>query len=545
MVWFCTRSGLFNYSAATKKFNDCSRDSGLASIHHYNFLTIFEDSKNNLWLGSFYNGAICYNPVSHTIRQWKNDLYDSTTITNNHVTSFTEDKSGIIWMSTMNGLNGIDPLTNKIIHFTKDNGLPSERISNLETDQKNRLWIGSANTLIMLDSSRKVFKSFGLQDGLSTIEFNEQDAFVTHDKKFIYPSLNGLVMFNPLEYKKYDQPSNLFISGISVFNKSFYPGTNPEELQKLHLHEDQNFFSIQLAALDYTNPQQVIYAYKLGGFDKDWVYTRDRSINYTNVPGGDYTFYYKATADPDNWNVNQKTFAIHINTVFYKTLWFYILSISIFIILLLVWYKNRERNKERIQSLKTKSQLLEKEKALVQYESLRQQLNPHFLFNSLTSLSSLIQKDEKAAREFLQQMSNIYRYILKSRDKELVPLIEEITFAKTYIKLQQTRFDIALQVSIDINEEYNYYKISPVTLQNLLENALKHNIIDIESPLFISITCEDGYLMIKNNLQIKKFVESSNKQGLQNLVTLYGYFTTKRVIIEESNTHFSISIPLI
>ena len=275
------------------------------------------------------------------------------------------------------------------------------------------------------------------------------------------------------------------------------------------------------------------------------MYTRDRSINYTNVPGGDYTFYYKATADPDNWNVNQKTFAIHINTVFYKTLWFYILSISIFIILLLVWYKNRERNKERIQSLKTKSQLLEKEKALVQYESLRQQLNPHFLFNSLTSLSSLIQKDEKAAREFLQQMSNIYRYILKSRDKELVPLIEEITFAKTYIKLQQTRFDIALQVSIDINEEYNYYKISPVTLQNLLENALKHNIIDIESPLFISITCEDGYLMIKNNLQIKKFVESSNKQGLQNLVTLYGYFTTKRVIIEESNTHFSISIPLI
>jgi len=150
------------------------------------------------------------------------------------------------------------------------------------------------------------------------------------------------------------------------------------------------------------------------------------------------------------------------------------------------------------------------------------------------------------AGNFLEQMSKIYRYILKSRDSELVTLKEEMDFVQTYINLQKTRFGQGLQVHINIPEQYWNKKIVPVTLQNLLENALKHNIVDVETPLIIAIQPTDnGYLEIKNNLQKKKMIETSNKQGLASLRSLYKYLSKKPVIIEEENETYSIRIPLI
>jgi len=208
-------------------------------------------------------------------------------------------------------------------------------------------------------------------------------------------------------------------------------------------------------------------------------------------------------------------------------------------------YKKRIEHKERIYSLQNKAQILEKEKALVQYESLKQQLNPHFLFNSLTSLSSLIQQDQDLAKRFLDQMSKIYRYILTSRDSELVPLVEDIKLVRVYTQLQQTRFQNGLHVTIDVNEENYSRKIVPVTLQNLMENAIKHNVIDGDRPLNIDIFTEDGYLIVRNNLQKKNSVQSSNKQGLANMKSLYHYLDKRPMIIEEDEVFFTVKIPLI
>ena len=179
------------------------------------------------------------------------------------------------------------------------------------------------------------------------------------------------------------------------------------------------------------------------------------------------------------------------------------------------------------------------------YENLKQQLNPHFLFNSLTSLSSLITTEPKIARQFVYQMSKIYRYILKSSENEIVPLINEISFATTYVKLQQTRFSEGFVVSINVSEEFNHRKIVPVTIQNMIENAIKHNIIDAESPLIIDITVEEDYLVVKNNLQKKSVVESSNKHGLVQIKSLYKYLIDKPIVISETAEHFIIKIPLI
>ena len=208
-------------------------------------------------------------------------------------------------------------------------------------------------------------------------------------------------------------------------------------------------------------------------------------------------------------------------------------------------FRYRIRQEQRIYSLESRANSLEKEKAMVMYDSLKQQLNPHFLFNSLTSLSSLIRLDQIRAGEFLESLSSTYRYILKNRDSELVSLASEVHFTQTYVKLQKTRFEEGLIVNIDIDPEYAHWKIAPVTLQNLIENAIKHNKISNNKPLTIHIFTENDNLVVRNNLQRKTFVETSNRKGLTNLSSLYQYLTDRTIEIIENENFFIVKIPLI
>jgi len=160
-------------------------------------------------------------------------------------------------------------------------------------------------------------------------------------------------------------------------------------------------------------------------------------------------------------------------------------------------------------------------------------------------LSSLIRIDQRQAGDFLDKMSKVYRYILKNKDNETVPLIDELKFVDMYNQLQKTRFGDGLHISVNISEEYHYRKIAPVTLQNLVENAIKHNIADEDAPLLISMYIDDDYLVVENNLQTKGFVETSNKQGQHSMISLYKYLSPRSVIITESEDFYTVKIPLI
>ena len=192
-----------------------------------------------------------------------------------------------------------------------------------------------------------------------------------------------------------------------------------------------------------------------------------------------------------------------------------------------------------------KSERLEKEKSQVQFDNLKNQLNPHFLFNALTSLNSLIFENQKLASEFLRQLSKVYRYVLQHSDKNFVPLKTELEFIRNYIQLAETRFMGALKINLDIAPSAEDQAIVPVTLQVLIENAIKHNIIDSDKPLTIDLVTVGDYLVVTNNLQVRKTVESSNKQGLERLKSLYSFLTEKPVIIEPLTDRFSVKVPLI
>ncbi len=187
---------------------------------------------------------------------------------------------------------------------------------------------------------------------------------------------------------------------------------------------------------------------------------------------------------------------------------------------------------------------LEKEKSQVQFDNLKNQLNPHFLFNSLTSLDSLIHENPTLASEFLRQLAKVFRYVLLNKEKGLVSLETELNFIKNYVALLQTRFGESLSINFNISDEVLDLQIAPVTLQILIENALKHNVVSQYNPLIINVLNQDNFLFIENPIQPKKQVETSNGQGLNNLKNLYSFLSEKEILVEEKEV-FRVRIPLV
>ncbi len=181
-----------------------------------------------------------------------------------------------------------------------------------------------------------------------------------------------------------------------------------------------------------------------------------------------------------------------------------------------------------------------------QLNSLRSQLDPHFLFNSLNTLVSLVGEQNKPAQDFLLQLSDVYRYLLINRENNEVPLKEEIDFLQAYIYLNKIRFRENLQVEINIDPSAYLKFIAPLSLQMLVENAIKHNAATSESPLFIGIQyINSEYIQITNNIQPKKTLTNSTGVGLQNITNRYKLLTKKEVKIYQTTTTFTVEIPLL
>jgi len=196
-----------------------------------------------------------------------------------------------------------------------------------------------------------------------------------------------------------------------------------------------------------------------------------------------------------------------------------------------------------------KDSLLEAERVraemlMYKYESLQNQINPHFLFNSFNVLSDLVYEDQQKAVDFIRQMSQLFRYVLDSRDKELVPIKEELEFIKAYSSLLHSRFEEKLSVQVNF-EAREHEMIVPMTLQLLIENCVKHNEISTAQPLTVKISRNGEYIKVENKLQVKPGGSYSKKTGLSNIKQQYSYFTDREIVFGESKDSFSVEVPLI
>lgn len=185
-----------------------------------------------------------------------------------------------------------------------------------------------------------------------------------------------------------------------------------------------------------------------------------------------------------------------------------------------------------------------KESIRAQFESLKNQVNPHFLFNSLNTLSSLIDEDKNMSKEFLDNLSAVYRYVLQHKNEELVSLRTELDFIAAYTQLLKKRHGEKVVFNINIDEKELSKGIPPMTLQMLIENAVKHNIATRKKPLTVEVLSKADQLVVRNNLQRKKEVQSTGI-GLKNIERRYQYLVEKKIKIQETEQHFEVSIPTI
>ena len=194
---------------------------------------------------------------------------------------------------------------------------------------------------------------------------------------------------------------------------------------------------------------------------------------------------------------------------------------------------------------KVKEQQIVAKTETAKYESLKSQIDPHFLFNSLNVLTSLIGENPKQAEKFTTKLSKVYRYVLEQKSKDLIDLDEELKFARAYMDLLKMRFENAVTFDIPEKSSNPEFKIIPLSLQLLLENTIKHNVVSETNPLKVVIKEENGYLTITNNYNPKAVLEKGTKVGLKNIVERYNLLTLKKVFIEKSTSIFKVKLPLL
>lgn len=183
--------------------------------------------------------------------------------------------------------------------------------------------------------------------------------------------------------------------------------------------------------------------------------------------------------------------------------------------------------------------------ASAKFDALKNQLDPHFLFNSLNVLTSLIEENPDNAQKFTTSLSKVYRYVLEQKNKDLISVDEELAFAKTYMSLLKMRFEDSIIFEIPEQATNPESKVVPLSLQLLLENAVKHNMVMTSKPLHIKIYEEQGSLVVENNLQLKQIVKKGSGVGLENIKQRYALLTQRKVNIYQEATRFAVAIPML
>jgi two-component system LytT family sensor kinase len=218
-------------------------------------------------------------------------------------------------------------------------------------------------------------------------------------------------------------------------------------------------------------------------------------------------------------------------------LFYYVVYVSVYE----GWYVLRQWR----QTYQEKEELV-KVQWQIRFNSLKSQVNPHFLFNSLNALSALIEESPPQASQFVDELSKMYRYLLQANDRELILLCTELKFIESYVHLLQTRHGAGLNVKLNVSDDYLDSSLPPLTLQLLVENAVKHNIVMPNRPLLIEIsTTEAGQLRVRNNLQRKNGRSVSNGVGLANIAAKYRMLTQTDILVEDQDEHFTVLLPLL
>ncbi len=571
-IWIGTMgNGVMVLDAKTGRFRKLNEVPVLSAA---SILSITGNS-DHIWIASLEGAVhITLNTSNKSIigqYQSDNTQQINQNIGTNYIYDIYTCSKGKTWFATDG--KGLTVLENgKFTHYTSGNGLKSEVIYKVTEDQKGNIWFSTFDAGVVKFNG-KSFKYFGIEQGLSDLNITSlasdknENILVSHKKGIdvintatetisyldaeqgiteVNTDLNTLTrdtegsIYFVANNSVYQYNSRLSISQPKILIERIQLFLNDVQAKNGHVFDaDEDNISFYFTGLYYSTPERIQYQYKLENYDREWITTMDRRKDFPKLPPGTYTFKVRASLNKNFINANEASFTFTIQKPVWLRWWFIALT-GIFVAGVLFWYiKDREKRLKKWERL-------EKEKIQSQFETLRNQVNPHFLFNSFNTLVSEIEDDPRRAVEYVERLSDFFRSIVTYREKDLISLKEELNIIKDYLFIQRKRYGNAFITNINISsQEEIQYMVAPLTLQLLAENAMKHNAILKDKPLLLEVFIENDWLVVRNNVNPKKQPEVSTRLGLQNIIKRYELLTGKSVIIHKDEKYFSVQIPII
>jgi ligand-binding sensor domain-containing protein len=520
-LWLATDKGLtiFNRKKFIKKEDP-------TNIFTKSINSFYKDSKNNIWIG----GKGC-------IYKYDGDHFTSYTFKTKNknfiATCFVEDTTGILWIGThlgglikydrdkfvecseklglksdsflqalidsegnlyfgtLDGLWMMNPYNSKIkpTRFTQEDGMSSDLIYSLTFSKtQNEMWIGTNQGVNKLNVAeykkigQKKIIPFGKQEGFLGVECNEGH-FLEKDGSIWFATVKGLIKYDPKGYIENKTEARISITDF------FLSYTDTVLLNNAHLKYNDNNITFAYSGICLTNPDKVLYSYILEGFQKDWsLPSKERSVTYFNLPPGSYTFNVISSNNEGIWNKVPASYSFTIDRPFWKT-WLFIISSASFLLIAAVFstlyrirqIKMREKNKTE----------LNKRIANIESQALRAQMNPHFIFNTLSSIQHYISNnDTNAALKYLSKFAKLMRRIMDNSKLQMIPVAEEISALNLYLELEVMRFENKFQylITVDATVDQNYDRIPSMLIQPYVENAIIHGLLPKKESGKITIT---------------------------------------------------------
>jgi hypothetical protein len=440
----------------------------------YNIYSVLRDGKNGWWVGTglsrLYHYDNQFKEISHyTIGSMQFNVEDIIPGDNND-----------LWISQLGGgLARFDKTTGKSEIYTTANGLSNNTCYGLLKDKNGNIWVSTNHGISRFNPKTKQFRTFGPNEGLKIDEFNSDATYEAHDGEFFFGGMGGVVSFYSDSIKEsvnQDYVAPLVITDFKVngeprfFEKAIY------NMDMVELKKGDNNFQVSFACLDFRNSDKIKYRYHLSGENKEFLVTdhQHRSVNFSNLIPGEYRLEIEATNRDGDW-VSKSALLIVIPPFYYQSVWFRILSVLSFVFMIgyLVYeYNHRIRLKARQQQ------------EVLRLESLRGQMNPHFIFNSLNSINYFIsQNDRLSANRYIADFSRLIRSILGNMSNDYIPLSKELESLKDYLRLEHLRFgdkfDYSFQVQNGITTDE--IMVFPGMVQPFVENAIWHGVRGLEN----------------------------------------------------------------
>jgi hypothetical protein len=525
-VWLATLGGASHLLRSESWFTTSLKSESFHKGHGLgnNFIYhILQDNSGNIWFGTDGNGLAKYDQSGFTFYDEKDGLDDDV------IYVMDEDEDGNIWVSTPgSGVYRFDGTTFE--HFGKDKGIIGNDLFSLSC-HKNFVFILTESGLDIIDRTTNIVTGLNEELGIRKLHA-ELNCVYKIDDLIYFPTSEGIIKIDVKLLSGFDLVPH------TVFDRTTVNLKPVDDASELILSPDQNQLVFEYTGHWYLAPGKVHYNIKLSGYDPDWKSTYDRRASYASLPPGDYSFELTSFLNqlPQGSSSLRTTFKI-LQPVYSR--WWFILLVAIAVGLFFYWFVKSRENRLKLAEAR------KKEKLEFEFQTLKNQINPHFLFNSFSTLISMIEEKPEQAVEYTDKLSDFFRDILEVKDKELVLLAEELEMIRNYYFIQHKRFGDNFKLTIKLDADIQKTKIPPLTLQLLTENAIKHNVISKNKPLIVEIKNDKNLILVTNNFQPKKNVETSTGLGLKNIKERYRIISGMEIRIEKTANIFTVFLPII